>query len=452
MRMLVLKNTDLRSGTRLDFAFNAQVQQNQELASSKYDWKRLDELAADICDGPRQVDLAEAGTPYVRIGDLNVGDITATEAVFVSERHIKERFRLRCDDVLLSKTSDEPRAALVTDRLTGATFSPDIFRLRIDPQRISPAWVSLFFNTKYAARVFSQRAYGTRIKRLRMADLRHIRMPVPPQYLIQEVEHLEQQAQKYNATAQTIFAAVIKGLYGEIDTRISDDGLISSQKKWLQVSNNWLRYRWDVPYVQSHDLVEMLRRTGIFEPVNSLAQLAIASRRHFDPKQEVCYVNVSDIDAQYFTFNQTHQAQLSELSSRLRLPLQADQVLVLASGSNLGSEDHPVAVVEPELDGCLTSNAFIALEFAETPLYFGLVMRHPLVLAQLHALASGSVVQQTIKKEEFKGLLLPVLGSVWRQDYNDRARIAWEKRRLAIDLRQEAIDKVEAFVVEALGS
>ncbi|GIK36928.1 MAG: hypothetical protein BroJett011_07610 [Chloroflexota bacterium] len=448
MRTIVVDNTDLHGGSRLDFDYNYQVRRNQELASSQYNWKQLDEFTLDICDGPRETDPVAAGIPYLRLGDLNAGDIAPAKGVFVAEQKIKPRFRLSPDDVLLSKTSDEPRAALVTERLAGATFSPDIFRLRIDPHKISPVWISLFFNTRYSAQVVSQRAYGARIKRLRVADLRHIRVPVPPRALAEEVEALERQAQGYSEAAHSSFQMVINGLYGEIDVRVGERS--RSPQKWLLARNNWLDYRWDVAYVRSQGLTEELRQTGFFRPVGEMAHLAVASRRHLEPEQAVCYVNVSDIDAQYFTFRQTHQMQLKELSDRLRLPLQADQVLVLASGSNLGSEDHPVAVVEPELDGCLTSNAFIALEFVETPLYFGLVMRHPLVLAQLRALASGSVVQQTINKEEFKNLLLPVLGSVWRQDYNDRARIAWEKRRLAIDLRQQAIDNVEVFITKAL--
>jgi hypothetical protein len=447
MRTIVVDSTNLHGGSRLDFDYNYQVRRNQELASSQHIWKQLDELALDICDGPRKTDPVTAGIPYLRLGDLNAGDIALTEEVFVAEQNIKPRFRLAPDDILLSKTSDEPRAALVTEKLAGATFSPDIFRLRIDPQKISPAWVSLFFNTRYTAQVVSQRAYGARIKRLRVADLRHIRLPVPPRALTEEVEALERQAQKYSAAALSSFQMVINGLYGEIDIRVGERS--RSLQKWLLARNSLLDYRWDVAYVRSQNLTEELRQTGFFQPVREMADLVVASRKHFKLGQAVCYVNVSDIDAQYFTFRQTHKTQLKELSDRVRLPLQADQVLVLASGSNLGSEDHPVAVVESELDGCLTSNAFLALEFKDTPLYFGLIMRHPLVLAQLQALASGSVVQ-SIKKEEFKNLVLPVLGSIWRQDYNDRAKIAWEKRHLAIDLRQQAINLVETFISEAL--
>jgi hypothetical protein len=447
MRKLVVANSELRSGVRLDFAYNFQVQQNRKLASSRYAWRKLDELTSDICDGPRQTSLVPEGIPYVRIGNLKAGDISSTDGVFVEGRAIKERFKLIPGDVLLSKTSDEPRAAIVTDWLAGATFSPDIFRLRVNPLVISPAWVSLFFNTRYATGVFRQCTYGTTIKRLRAADLKHIYIPVPPPELAAEIEALERQAQEHSSTAKSTFAAVISGLYGEIDARVEFEEL--PQQKWLSTRNIWLHNRWDVGYIRSQALAQDLLRSEIFRPISEVARVAVSSRKHLDPDQEVCYVNVSDIDAQYLTFSQVHRGKLKELSGRFRLPLQADQVLVLASGSNLGSEMHPVAIVEPELDGCLTSNAFIALEFAETPIYFGLVMRHPLVLAQLRGLASGSVIQM-IKKQEIQDLLIPVLGSVWRQDFNDRARVAWEKRHLAIDLRQQAIQKIEAFIRGAL--
>ncbi len=213
--------------------------------------------------------------------------------------------------------------------------------------------------------------------------------------------------------------------------------------------NAWLRDRWDLSHIQGRRLVEALADVPTFRPLGEWASPVVSSRRNLDPEQEVGFVQVSDLDVRYLSFARAHRAKVRELPARVRLPLREYQVLLLASGSNLGEAGHPIAVVEPQMDGCLASNAFIALEFRETPLYFGLALRHPLVLAQLRSLASGSVIQ-LIGKRDIGHLLIPVLGSTWRQDHNDRAKIAWEKRRLALDLRLRAVARVEAFIAEAL--
>jgi hypothetical protein len=173
--------------------------------------------------------------------------------------------------------------------------------------------------------------------------------------------------------------------------------------------------------------------------------ITVSSRKTLKADQVVRYVQTSDIDPQSFLFRRVRSAMAQELPSRIRLPLQAFQVLVLASGSNLGTPAHPVAIVDPQLEGGFASNAFLALDFDETPIYYGIALRHPVVLDQIRRMAVGAVVS-TLRKKDIVHLRIPILSSVWRQDFNDRAQLAWERRTLAFELRRQAMEKVEAFV------
>ena len=183
--------------------------------------------------------------------------------------------------------------------------------------------------------------------------------------------------------------------------------------------------------------------------MGEVAQIAVSSRKLLKTDQVVHYVQASDIDPQSFLFRRLRSALAQDLPSRIRLPLQAYQVLLLASGSNLGTQTHPVAVVDAELDGGFASNTFLALEFAETPIYYAIALKHPIVLTQLRQMATGTVVS-TLRKKDIIHLRIPQLSSVWRQDFNDRAQLAWERRSLALALRRQALEKAEKFIQQMI--
>jgi restriction endonuclease S subunit len=448
MRAIVIERSKLRGGTRLDFPYNFQIKHLQRLNNSQRKWVRLADLSKDICDGLRKVDLASNGVPFLKLGNLSQAEVLLNNVDLVDSSSLDVRFQLEFGDILLSKIGDDPRAALVRGNLVGGTFASDIYRLRVDSQRLSPVWVEMFLNSRYVANVIFRQNYGTTVRRLSISDLRNLRIPIPPPKLSSEVELLEAEAHMHSEAASKLFSQVIQGIFSEIDQR--GDYSKGNRRKWIYASNHWLFDRWDFSYMHGRGLTNQLESVEFFKPLGELAKIAVSSRKTYDPSQLVRYVQVSDIDAQYMTFGNVRQDKVENLSARIRLPLKGDQVLVLASGSNLGSREHPIAVVEHHLDGCLTSNAFIALEFQETPIYYGLVMRHPLVLAQLKALAAGSVIS-FISKRAIENVLLPILGQVWRKDFNDRAKIAWEKRSHAIRCRQKAIGLVDDFITSALG-
>ncbi|QTA78429.1 Type I restriction endonuclease domain-containing protein [Desulfonema limicola] len=435
---------------RLDFPYNYYLQHIQMLDQSGSLWIPLGDLAEIICDGPRNVKPSESGIPYIKLNNLKPGDIFHSSTNFIDDSGIQDKFRLQKNDVLISKTGETVRSALVPDSLIGAVFAPDIYRIKIDREEVSASWVNFFFRTRYASEIILKLMYGTTIKRLSIRDLKSIRIPIPSPEMAREIEDIELKAQKESEAARSIFSSTIKSLYAEIDRRCKD--LVSSKHdsdKYMAVNNKWLNERWDFPYLRSKQLMTALSNVKLFRPLKKLAKIAVSSRRHLTPDDEVCFVQISDIDPQYFTFSNVHRSCVKDLPYRIRVPLQAYQVLVLASGTNLGTNLHPVAVVEPELDGCLASNAFFALEFKDTPIYYGLVMRHPLVLEQIRGMVSGTGVS-SVNKKQLQNLLLPVLGEVWRNDFNDRAKVAWEKRRLAINVRQKAINMIDNFITETI--
>lgn len=389
----------------------------------------LSDVLSDIFDGPRRVQFVLTGIPYIRLGDLEAGEIYINPSQAIGPLDLDGRFYLRAGDVLVTKTGDEPRAAIVPAKASGALIAPDIYCLRVQPERLSSTWLSYFLNTTYGQGLLIERSSGATVRRLRMADMRSLPLIAPPMPLIKEVEALEKQAQQHTETAHENWATILKGMYAEIDER---SGFNSGQA--ATSIDSFL----STPAAQK-----------VFRPLSELAHLSISSRKILKPDQLVRYVQASDIDLQSFLFRRVRAAITQELPSRIRLPLQAYQVLILASGSNLGTPSHPVAIVEAQLDGGFASNAFLALDFNETPIYFGIALKHPVVLEQIRDMAVGANVS-TLRKKDIIHLRIPVLSAVWRQDFNDRAQMAWERRSLALKLRRQALDEVEAFIQQTL--
>jgi hypothetical protein len=360
---------------------------------------------------------------------LDAGEIYFDPYQTIAPLNLERRFYLRPGDVLVSKTGDEPRAVVTSSEAQGALIAPDIYCLRVQTESISPTWLAYYLNSSYSQQLLVERIAGATVRRLRMAELRSLPLLLPSSSLVEEIETLEQQAQAHTQAAHELWAAILTGMFAEIDDRSGLSG--------------------EAPIAAADVLLSTPAAQKVFRPLSEVARIAVSSRKTLKPDQIVPYVQASDIDPQSFLFRRLRSARAQDLPNRIRLPLQAYQVLLLASGSNLGTPAHPIAVVDAKLHGGFSSNTFLALEFNETPIYYAIALKHPLVLAQIRCMAVGLVVS-TLRKKDFVHLRIPQLSAVWRQDFNDRAQLAWERRTLALTLRRQALDKAEAFIEQAL--
>lgn len=417
----------------------------QLYSSSKQSLGLISHLVTDIFDGPRRVTFKLGGLMYIQLGGLQTGEIYPDLEKQVDPCNLNTRFILCSSDVLLSKTGDTPRAALVSSEFAGATISPDIYCLRMKPGLVSPAWLTYYFNSKLIREMLSEKIHGKTIPRLHLADLKQFPVILPTTELAREVEQLEEQAQEHSHKAYEIWTATLRGVFAEIDKRL---GLSNQGNKGNSEYVHFLSTV-DTTFDKSFAYFEKSFEEISIVPLYQIAKIEASSRKNFDPDKIVRYVQSSDIDPRHFLFRNVRSDKVRNLPARIRLPIRAYQVLLLASGSNLGTPNHPVGIVEPDLDGCLASNTFLALEFHETPLYYGMVLKHPLVLAEIRHLAVGKVIC-TLRKRDVMYLKIPVLGRVWRQDFNDRAKVAWERRNLAKNLRSKAQNLVDTFVQQNL--
>lgn len=75
----------------------------------------LSDLINDVFDGPRRIHFIQDGVPYIRLGDLDAGEIYFDPNQKIAPADLDQHFYLRPEDVLVTKTGDEPRA-MITSR------------------------------------------------------------------------------------------------------------------------------------------------------------------------------------------------------------------------------------------------------------------------------------------------------------------------------------------------
>ena len=421
------------------------MQQNSIISNDvdSISWEPLSKLVLDVCDGPRTVRDSGKGIPYVRLRDLRNDIVSSGHESFTNTKVSAERFILNKGDVLIAKTGGEPRGTLVGNRLKNGTFSADVYKLRPNPELIHSEWLASFFNTEYAKKIIGKLLYGPKIKRLKIGALKEIMVPIPSIKTGSIVDAMIKDARQLDEAARDAFDAVERGIHSEISQRIPD--FLKEEDSWVTVSNKCLEGRWDVPYVKNLTQTASTSSNDLFCRLVDVARIASSSRKLIKPDVMVRFVQTADMDSQFLTFNCHRTCYGKDLPPRVRLPLQEYQVLLLASGQNIGTTKQPVAVVEPELDGCIASNAFVALNFIETPIYFAMLLRHPLVLTQIRALSSGATIP-FLSKKIIKELKIPVLGAIWREDFDQRAQIAWEKHKRALGMVRKAISIVEESI------
>lgn len=185
----------------------------------------------DVFDGPHQVTFSPTGLVFIQLGGLQTGEIYPGMQKRVDPQSLDSRFILRRGDVLLSKTGEAPRAALVSAELSGATLSPDIYCFRVKSDLVSPAWLTYFLNSNPIREKLAKSVYGKTTARLHLPALRAILVVLPLNEIAQEIDQLEELAQQHSQAARDIWSATLRGLFTEIDDRLGfdsqDEGKVS---------------------------------------------------------------------------------------------------------------------------------------------------------------------------------------------------------------------------------
>jgi hypothetical protein len=448
MRVVALSRTDLgKRHVRLDPAFylgRELVRLTMSSEGSRH--VSLEDIVESIHDGAR-LPSAASGIPMLRLNnvrpcELDLSGMTHVDGTAAKWINVQE------NDVLFTRAAQPFRAAAVQSGMpTELTVSSELTIIRPRPA-VLPEYLAAVFCTPTLNRILRDLAYrggSSALPRLRLSDIARLPIPLPPRSLQESLGRQYQQAVDLTASARAEFNAVLTAIHTEIDYRVSG---VKPPSSAIEVLRSQLAGRWDVPFNRGRVFRHSSAASSAMRSLLQLAKPASTSLRGLADDEEVFAVQADDVNESTFLVEGGEVRPLSDLSSRMRQRLEVGDVLLCTTGSGdqvayldeeLGREEQPL----------LGSATFTALRFHETPRVFAVALAHPLVRTQLRLLSSGSV-QRFVNKRDLDELLVPVLGQVWRGDFETRLTRAMQRRREALLARTALIEAADHYLREAM--
>ena len=448
MRVTTLSRADLRERhIRLDPAYYVGRERVRSTVNAERSRTvRLADIIETVQDGAR-LPVVTAGVPIIRLSNIGRCELSLA-SMSHADGSAGRWVGVRAGDVLLTRAAEPFRAAAVPSGVPSKlAASSEISIIRPQPA-VRPEYLAAVLCTPTLNRLLRDVAYrgrGAALPRFRLYDIGQLPVPLPTRSLQDSLALQYRQAVRLTAEAQAEITAVATAIHAEIDHRVPD---FTTPSRAIETRRSSLPERWDVPFNRGRQLRESLMSLLVMQPLFRLAKPGTSSLHGLRDEDEVFAIQASDVNHATFLVEGGGHRLLTDLSSRMRQRVDIGDVLMCTTGS--GSQ---IVYVDEGLDTgaqrILGSATFTTLRFNETPRVFAVTLSHPLVREQLRLLSSGSV-QRFVNKRDLDELLVPVLGQVWREDFEDRLARAMQRRREALLVRSALIGAADDYMREAL--
>ena len=405
----------------------------------------LADIVAEVHDGAR-LPAAQIGIPLVRLSNLRACEFDLSGLQCVDESASRSWPQARPGDVLFARSAAPFRAAVVpADVQMPITVSPEITVIR--PRgAVLPEYLAALLSTEAYGKVLQDLSYRrspTALRRLRLQDIQHLPVPLPGRSLQEEIRAAYNSAARLSKESREEISSVVRAVHSEIDVKVRWPQLPHDR---LVIRRAELANRWDVSFAHGRLLRAALAEAKVMVPLFTLARPVPSSLRGIGDDDVVVVVQADDVNESSFLVERPRSSRLAELSSRMRQPLAVGDVLLCTTG-----QGEQVAYLDESLSASglplLGSATFTALRFHETPRFYAVALAHPIVRQQLQLLSSGTV-QRFVNKSDLDELLVPSLGSVWREDFDVRLDRAIERRREALAALDRLLAAAQRFVQE----
>ena len=174
---------------RLDAWFNhpRYALLNERLDASAFETPELDDVLLSIAGGatPKRGDASlysEEGIRFLRILNVDDGAINGNDLKYITDAvHDGElsRSKLAAGDVLMTITGRVGTAAVVQTEHLPANINQHIARLRVDPQRCRPEFLSEWLNSPAGLALSNRYVSGGTRAALDYGAIRRLRIPLP---------------------------------------------------------------------------------------------------------------------------------------------------------------------------------------------------------------------------------------------------------------------------------
>lgn len=448
MRLAVLSRSSLgEQHIRLDptFHFGRELVRDT-LGAEGSQHARLLDIVESVSDGARLPNAA-SGIPMLRLKNVRPCELDMSGLTRV-DGSAGKWVCVRENDVVFTRAAQPFRAAAVRSGAPAdLCVSSELIVIRPRPA-VLPEYLAAVLCTptlNQILRDFAYRGQSSALPRLRLSDIERLPVPLPPRSLQESLAERYRQAVDLTASALAEINAVASAIYAEIDHSVLGVEIPGCVNEVLRSS---LLDRWDAPFNRGRKFRNTLETSPKMRRLLELAKARTSSLRALAESEMTFVVQAENVNEATFLVESGEQRSLADLSARMRQRLEVGDVLICTTGSGeqvayvdegLGHGGHPI----------LGSATFTPLQFKETPRFFAVSLAHPLVREQLRLLSSGSV-QRFVNKRDLDELFVPVLGQVWREDFETRLTRAMQRRREGLLARSSVIEAADKYLRETM--
>ena len=188
--------------------------------------EQLADVVSGITKGRKVADAELFEVPYMAVSNVKDGyiDWTTVKTILATQKEI-EQYRLLPYDVLMTEGGDPDklgRGAVIANPLENSIHQNHIFRVRLQKEKILPAFFSEYLQHQKAKRYFLGCAKQTTgIASINMTQLRALPVLTPPMELqkqfiafIEQTDKSKAVVQKALDEAQTLFDSLMQQYFG----------------------------------------------------------------------------------------------------------------------------------------------------------------------------------------------------------------------------------------------
>lgn len=198
-----------RPGVEVDNAFVSHVPDGWGLTYVRH-------LRCTVQTGPfgsqlHAEDYIEGGWPVVNPSNLRDGRIVGISAMSISDEKRAElsRHTLRTGDIVFGRRGEMGRAGMVTEHEVGWLCGTGSLRLRLDDERITPAYLKAILTTSACKHYFTLNSVGSTMENLNADIVLACPVLVPPLSEQDEITRRLDEAEAAHAEAAAVLAEQI---------------------------------------------------------------------------------------------------------------------------------------------------------------------------------------------------------------------------------------------------
>ena len=122
------------------------------------------------------------GVRFVRGGDVIAGRIQVAQLRTITKEISQQYSRtlLRGGELLISLVGNPGEVALVPPELKGANIARQVGLVRLDAQKAYPNYVQYFLRSRFGRDLLLAHSKGSVQQVINLADLKSVRVPLPP--------------------------------------------------------------------------------------------------------------------------------------------------------------------------------------------------------------------------------------------------------------------------------